>query len=878
MVAPEQPTLGTSENRHSSTAAAASAHTPPILSFTPLPMIAAQVRMEQATRSANGHAILVCAPAGTGKTVLAADWIRRLLPPARVLWVGLADLGDTQLWPAVATALGQGSSTRTGSVPDTPFEEAAAVLSAIGDASTGTVLVLDDAHLITDPLTLSGLEYFLEHAPPTLTTVVIGRYDPPVRWHALQMAGRLTRIGARDLDFGLEHTAALLAQHDCRLTESELAAFHELTRGWAGLVRIGAIHLAADTRDRTTALTSLQHGSHAVADFLVGELLSALAPEMLDFLLATAVPDSFSMDLAETLVGRTAPRTLESLLRSNFPLEAAARHGGLWYTYHPMLRTYLLAELTRTTPDRAPVLHDACARWFIAAGMLPEALHHVLTAPSSSALTEFVRDHGPRMVFEGNGAALFRQLDRLGMAVDTFVVLLRTAEAIERGDIVHAAALDDLVRQRPLLESSFATPELLRLLAEAIGTEVEITAGRVTGTTPRGLPAPTGHPELDCYIALQAASTHLFGPHSRDRGEPELRHVLALAQNAGLDRLAIQTLTLLAVAAGLSGSLTLMRERSLQAVDFAESHHLEDTTALAHARTMLALIAYLQADEQHLPIEEIAPLTRRVDGSIAPTPGRHAEILALLFSSDSAADRHARIDTLRSDMHTLLEEAPLVATTGGLLIQVTWALLRVRWADTAQRLVDRAVAALGRVPETILAEAALTETRHCSALTVELVAPLLERDDRLHPVPAIQAWLLYASACHRLDRPAAVHEALHRATSLAYTEKLIRPFLDVPGTIELLDQYTGRFGYLDEFVDTIRRHRRADVTSHSPHLTGTEIAVLRQLPSGMTTHDIATDMGVSINTVKTHLRGIYHKLGVRTRADAITRARTLGAI
>ncbi len=878
MVAPELSTLRTSANRYRSNAAAASAHTPPILSFTPLRMVAAQARMNQARQAANGHTILVCAPAGTGKTVLAADWVQRRLCPAALAWVGLADLGETQLWPAVATALDLQSSTGGGSVPDTPIDEAAAVISAIGDASTDTVLVLDDAHLITDALALAGLEYFLEHAPPTLTTVVVGRYEPPVRWHTLQMTGRLTRIGSRDLYFDIEHTAALLAQHDCRLTESELASFHELTRGWAGLVRIGAFHLASHTRDRATALAALEHGSHAVADFLVGELLSALAPEMLDFLLATAIPDSFSADLAETLAGRTAPRTLESLLRGNFPLEAAARHGSLWYTYHPMLRTYLLAEIARTEPDRAPALHAACARWFTTAGMLPEALHHLLAAPDRTGLTEFVREHGPRMVFDGDGATLFRRLDPLGTATDAFVVLLRTAEAIERGDLVHAAALGDLVRRFPLPDSVFAAPELLGPLADAVGTDVDIATGRLTETTPRGLPTPTGYPELDCYIALQAASTHLFGPHPHDKGESELRHVLALAEHAGLDRLTMHALTRLAVAAGLGGSLTLMRERSVQAVAFAESHHLQDSTALTHARTMIALTAYLQADEQQLPIEQIAPLTRRVDGSVAPAPGRHAQILALLLNSDSTADKHTLADTLRTEMHTLLEETPLVATTGGLLIQVTWALLRVRWSDTAQRLLDRAAAALGRIPETVLAQAALAETKHCSSVTLELVTPLLGQDDRLHPIPAIQAWLLYASACHRLDRPVAVYDALHRAATLAYTDRLIRPFLDVPGTIELLDQYMGRFGYLDDFVDTIRRHRRGDAALHGPHLTDAEVAVLRQLPSGMTTNDIATDMGVSINTVKTHLRGIYHKLGVRTRADAITRGRTLGAI
>ncbi|MBB5916249.1 LuxR family maltose regulon positive regulatory protein [Nocardia transvalensis] len=875
MVAPHLSAAQTrDDNRYRSPGPADDAHTPPILSFTPLRMAGAQGAMDRARRAPNGQTILVCAPAGTGKTVLAADWVRRQ-PAATVRWVGLADLSDTRLWSAVGAALDVPLYSRTGPIPDTPVDEAAAIVSALAATGAPTVLVLDDAHLIADPLALSGLEYFVEHAPPSLTTVVLGRYDPPVRWHALQMTARLTRIGARDLRFDAEHTAALLEQHDCRLADAELASFHELTRGWAGLARIGAIHLAAHTGDRATAIAALEHGPHAVADFLVGELLSGLAPEVLDFLLATAVPASFSVDLAERLAGPGAPRALESLLRSNFPLEAAARGGDLWYTYHPMLRAYLLAEIARADPDRVPALHDACARWFVTAGMLPEALRHVLADPDRAVLPEFVREHGPRMVFEGNGGELFRRLDCLGAADDAFVLLLRTADAIERGDIVQAVALGELVRERPRHESAFITPDLLGALTDSVLSDVDIATGRVVETPPRELPAPTGHPEIDCYIALQAATTHLFTPDPRRWGEPELRNALALAERAALNRLTLHALTRLAVAAGLNGSLTLMRERSLQAVAFADSHHLEGTSALAQARIMVALMAYLQADDDALLTVDIAPPG---DGTVAPAPGWHARILALLFGADSAADRHTVADALRTDMHTVLHEAPLAATTAGLLVQVTWALLRVRWLEPAHRLHSQAVAVLGRTPETILAEAAIAEDKHSSATTVELVEPLLDQDDRLHPISSIQAWLLYASACHRLDRPVAVYDALHRAATLAYTDRLIRPFLDVPGTVGLLDQYTGRFGYLDDFVDTIRLRGRAVAGPRDPHLTAAEIAVLRQLPSGMTTHHIAADLGVSINTVKTHLRGIYHKLGVRTRADAITRARTLGTI
>ncbi|WP_156959421.1 LuxR C-terminal-related transcriptional regulator [Nocardia sp. BMG51109] len=855
---------------------------PPVLAFVPLRMTCAQAALERATRAANGHTVLVCAPAGCGKTVLVADWLhRRRLSDASDTTVGWVNIGalatdTTRLWPAVSAALGLSAGPRASAIPDTPVDEAAAVISALSARTGSAVLVLDDAHLSTDPLMLAGLEYFVEHAPPSLTVVVVGRFDPPLRWHALEMTARLTRITGHDLALTETHIAELLAQHDCRLTDADLATVHRLTRGWAALVRIAAIHLAAHTDDRATSIAALAQSPRAVADFLVGELLTTLSPEAREFLLTTAVPTSFSVELAEELTGTTAARTLDLLLRNNFPLEATAHDGALWYTYHPMLRTYLLAETARTRPGRTVAIHRACAHWFTAAAMLPDALDHVLAEPDHPTLTTFVRDHGPRMVFSGNGAPLLRHLDALDAAAnDPFVLALRIADALERADLVQAAGLRDLVDEMPSSHSVFAASNLVRPFADAVGYEVDLATGR--GITAPPPPTPTGHRDIDCYIALAAAGTHTLEPGTR-HGESQLRHALALAEQAGLPRLTLDALTRLALSAGLTGSLTLMRERAVRAVVFADDHDLNHTIALVQARLMIALMAYLQGDNDCLRTVDIVPSARQLDGSTAPAPGWHADVLTHLFAFDTAPDRHTVADTLRARMDRLLDETPIPATTGGLLIQVAWAMLRIRRTEPARRMLDRAVAALGRLPETVLVEAALAQDGHRYAAAVELIAPLLADDERLHPVSAVHARLLHASACHRLDRPAAAYEALHRALALAGADRLVRPFLDVPGAMELLDQYIGRFGHLDEFADTIRHRARAHTDTRVPSLTDTELTVLRQLPSGMTTSSLATDMGVSINTVKTHLRGIYHKLGVRTRADAIAHARTLGLI
>ncbi|MBL1076821.1 hypothetical protein JK358_20705 [Nocardia sp. 2] len=160
-----------------------------------------------------------------------------------------------------------------------------------------------------------------------------------------------------------------------------------------------------------------------------------------------------------------------------------------------------------------------------------------------------------------------------------------------------------------------------------------------------------------------------------------------------------------------------------------------------------------------------------------------------------------------------------------------------------------------------------------------LLEPLLLRGSgRIYPPTEVCAWLRYTSALHRLGLPSKAAQALETALRIAERDTLISPWLDVPEAIELLDIYAGRFGRLDAFADRLRHHPAAVRHGALPPLTASETTVLKHLPSGRTTGQIAADLGVSINTVKTHLRGIYTKLDANTRVHAVERARLVGLL
>ncbi|MBF6131993.1 hypothetical protein IU501_03130 [Nocardia otitidiscaviarum] len=797
-----------------------------------------------AAAAAGGRVVLLSAAAGTGKSVAVADWLRRRRPApgTTVTWVDLAD-SDTD--PGVA----------------------------LRGCTGPTLLIVDNAQRITDP---TALEPRLRCLPSTVTVVLCARTDPALRWHALELCGRVTRIGAAELALTAAQTRALCAQHGYHPDDDELAALRELTGGWAAPTRILAARLALAHPGGRSVAALRTHPPRALSDFLTREVIEPLPAELRRFLLCTGAPAAFTTELAVTLAGPSAPLLLRELERRNIPIARIARDDGVWFEHHPLLHAQLRADLPRLGAEFAAGLESRAARWFDAAGLPLLALPHLLDAGASDRLADHLRRHGMTMVLDGDGPALFAHLyrGRPELSDDPYLALLRAVDALGRGD---ATLTESLPPPGHRGATSVAPAAWLTPLARAAHIDAALRTDRPVG---RPVAAPTtGHLDLDCYLTVHLASARVLHGDRAD-GEARLRHGLTLAARANRPGLALRAVTGLAVAAGRADAVTAMRDRAAKAIAVAAEHDLDRTIDALHAAGMAAFGAYLQGESWPADQTEALLTTREdADGTPRPAAGWSTHVIGRLLDFHRCPEQRTGAEDLRSAMLALLDRGgPLPVSGSRLLLPVVWALLTVRAPRTARLLVAHARTTGGGIPEVPLAQAALALVAGGATAVRPMLAAAHERAAELATTERTTLWLLDAATAALSDAPHPAGDRLRRAVELAAPEQVVRPFLDVPGVIEMLDDRAGTFGRGDDFVDRIRRHPRIGRTAAAPPLTAAEITVLTQLPSGRTAQQIAADLGVSINTVKTHLHRLYAKLGVNSRMDAIGRGRRIGLL
>lgn len=843
---------------------------------------------------------LVSAPAGAGKTTLLAAWSASPQPPGPVAWLSL-DAGDNDaatFWTYVLAAL-----CRSGAVPaDSALRTLAPqsgpdetfllpLVGGLAKLPAPVVLVVDDLHDITDPTVLKGLEFLLRHGPPQLRLVVATRVDPPLPLQRLLVSGQLAQLRAAQLAFTVAEVAELLADHDYspRLSEEDLATLQARTEGWAAGLRLAALSLEGQP-DPHRFVTQLAGDDRSIADYLTGEVLERQPDALRSFLLRTCIVEELNGDLADALTGgHDGELMLARLERANgFVAGVGSRRST--YRYHQLFAELLRYELRREAPDEVNRLHRRAAGWYAGRGLAVDAIKQALLASEWRYATDLLVKHGPSLFLRGDTAILHDLVGRLPadlVQADPELALLGAADRIVHGEPESADAdLLAAAQRAELLDegrrSRFAL--LLAVVRSALAWKLcDLEQVLVAGEGALALQSRSGVDAMDDdagAVLLSSVGTAALWAGYLDGAELYLREGLAVAQRAELGSLQVSCLSELALLHALRAELDEAFRLGTNALAAAQQHGWSSPVQAASGHLALALVSYYRDD--------LGQASRHADQAVvASGAGWRPMTIAV-------AILRARLHRARGDLDRSLGTvmAARQDLTGWKPPTYLW-----RWLVTTEAELRSAA---GQSQSASALRSSLDESGPLSGGEAMALARLEFAEGNPAAatttlaswqdgtasggflVVSAEAWLLDALAGDALgdhDRAAA---SLARALSLAERERVHRSFLDAGAPARsLLARYRQRvptcWSYLDELLQASAESAR--VAFPAPrlveHLTERERTVLRYLPSLMTYEEIATDLYVSLNTVKTHAHGIFRKLGVTGRRQAVRSAREL---
>jgi LuxR family transcriptional regulator, maltose regulon positive regulatory protein len=848
---------------------------------------------------------LVAAPAGSGKTMLLTSWMSTASLPGPVAWLSL-DRGDNdpvRFWTYLLAAL-----CRSGAVPDGSGLPAL-VPSAQGDdtllpllvqglqeLAAPVVLVLDDVHELTEPRVLQGIEFLVRHAPPQLRLVLSTRADPPLPLQRLLVSGRLTQLRGADLAFTVAEAAELLAEYDYRpgLSGDDLAMLRARTEGWAAGLRLAAVAMQHHP-DRHRYVMELAGDDRSLAGYLVSEVLEQQPAELRAFLLQTCIVDEMSGELADALTGRDdGERTLARLERANaFVVALGSRRE--WYRCHPLFAELLRYQLRREAPQEVPELHRRAARWYAGHELPMEAIQQSIATQDWGSAADLVAQYGFGRILRGKEAVSADLLDRLPTDAMRHpeLALLAAAEQMVANDD-GAAAFEHLAQEQASVLADDRRPRFALILAIC-----RLLRARQSGDLDEVLVA--GHAVLEAYgqlegdagaaglaaearaVALSDLGTAELWSGDLDVAGAHLRAGRAAALWAGLDDVQLDCLSQMALLHAVRGRLDHAVQSSQSALQLAGARGSASSAQAPVTGALLALawVNYLRDDlataadylDQTVAAAGAAPeRPLRVAGRIVAGRLRHAQAdLAGAFAELSAA-RHELagwhqprlllrwLTTSEAELHLA------VGDTGS-------ARRLLETLETGNPAAQEAVA-FARLQ---LAEGNPTGATSSLSPLVDGTMPTTDLDS------LIQAWLLHAVASHALDTPDQVAASLAQAIDLAEPEEHRRVFLDAGAPAHALlaryrDWVHASWPLLDELAQASLEPARTAVSPMPvliEALSERERAVLRYLPTMLTFIEIGSELYISVNTTKSHVRSIYRKLGVVGRRDAVRRAQQL---
>jgi LuxR family maltose regulon positive regulatory protein len=887
--------------------------------------LVARFRLNERLRRADESALtLVSAPAGFGKTTLLTDWLTTARADGRATaWLSLdhSDNDPALFWAyfiaalkTAAPAVGEGALALLSSTESPTEAFVVTLLNDLAAVSDDVVVILDDYHVIEEPDIRDGMAYLVEHLPPQIRLVIASRADPALPLARLRARRELVEIRAADLRFTLDEAAAYLNEvMGLELTPADVAALEGRTEGWIVALQLAALSMQG--RDDVAGfIAGFAGDDRYIVDYLVGEVLQRQPEHVQSFLLQTSILSRLNGALCDAVTGQDGGRPmLEALDRGNLflvPLDDRR----LWYRYHHLFAEVLRARLLDEQPNQVNELHRRASDWCARNGDQPAAVGHALDGEDFERAADLVEMAATPLRQARQEATLRRWIEALPeelFGARPVLAIALVGVHMVRGDIEGVESRLQKIEQ--LLEAT-AAPE------GPEGPGVSSTAMVVIDHEEfRRLPS-----QIAVYRAGQAlilgdatgTMTHARRALDLAADDDHLGHGAAAA--------------LLALAHWNQGDLDAAhRWYSDSLASLEHAGHLSDVLGLtlavgdiliAQGRLGEAMSTYRRGlkvasrqaplvlrgtADMHVGMGELFRERNDLDAArqhlvTSTNLGEHAGLPQNAYRSQVAL---ARIRQAQGDLagaEDLLDEAqrvytgdysPDVRPVAALRARVQLAQGKVgdalAWANERHLSATDTLSYIHEFEHITLARALLAQNStprgdgpRCEA--TQLLARLLAAATQGRRTGSIIEILVLQALAHqaRADVPAAL-ASLEQALTLAEPEGYIRTFLDEGAAMTTLLRAAAQQGRARDYArhllaaDSLTGHRAPVQRGLVDPMSERELHVLRLLRTDLSGPDIARELTVSLNTMRTHTKNIYAKLGVNNRRAAVRRAEEL---
>jgi LuxR family maltose regulon positive regulatory protein len=835
---------------------------------------------DRLTAGAGQRLTVVVGSAGAGKSVLLSSWAAAR-PPGVTSWLSCdeADVSPVRFWAgfieaprAIDPGFGADAADLLAMDGVMSADVTASIANDAARLPAGSVIVVDDFHTAA-PAVAAEMTNLVDRWPAeTAQLVLASRIDPPLRLHRLRMAGELCELRDRDLYFSLADSGDLLANFGVHVAEADLALLHRRSEGWAAALQMAALSLRG-AQDPARAARALEIRGHAIAQYFVAEVLDQQPPEVAQFMLDTSVLEELTAEACAAVTERTDTAVLLRDMDAANLFLVAVDHERTSFRYHHLVRQVLRAELRARDRAREQKLQLLAGEWYESTGETRRATRHFLAAQQADralallqdrVVADFLRDPAlpaPLDLSSVHPALLTDAPDRL---------LALALELLTGGEIARGGEyLDLLERAQPSIPADSRLAARLaaaRSVRHGLMGQAEQTIAEAL--TVRAIQERTGlTDEWTVVVPVNLPRAYVW-LEDYEAAEREAAAALATPE--------------------LAEPVTLVLVPGTQALAWFETGHLARAAAAAryaeaHARRLgfnrhFFAVEYLRA-QAGLALErrDLDTAERLAEQALAISERRRPfyEFLTLLDRAGIWAARGQVRDALDT-----VEQARLVmAGTGSELLaraDELEALLRLSLGDL-RRSAELARGLPAPRHELLQARIALAAGDHHAAaqhLRAPSLGELTPRRD------LIRQLLLAAAAIGRGDLRAAdgtLAEALGAARREGFLNTVITTAAPVTGY--LIEHATQMHSnpFTEQLIAAALQVRAAHPEVPRSRrqlpepLTPTQLRILQLLPTS-SPPQIAATLYISHNTVKTHLKSVYQKLGARSRQEAVERA------